>query len=200
MTPGEVGKPYSTSAVYEAAFKKMRAPYPNLLLQTNAPTLPFVGAIKALKGQFNLRSKLNTEYTLPTKLDGWQIPQEPTITISGGKNIVETELNRGERKQNVLEEINLNNYQLIIRGVILNETNFDSYPEEDVRRLREILEKAGSVTIENGLTSIWNISKVAIVRWEMFEVKGYIGAQAFELECKSDEDFELELVDEPEQL
>ena len=199
-TPGTTGPKYDTDKVYNTAFRHVRPPYPSLALQSGGLNLLPVGSIKALKGSFSLKSTLNTEYTLPVKLDGWQMPQEPVIMIRGGKNIKETALNRGDRVQNVLEEMNLNNYQIRIHGVIINEVDFDAYPEEAVRRLREILEKAGSVSIENGLTSIWNITKVAFKDWEIRDVQGYIGAQAFEIDCLSDEDFELELVEDPERL
>lgn len=199
-TIGNIGKQYDLNQVYKSAFGHARAPYPALLIESKTFGFSPVGSLKALKGTFTLRSTLGAEYTLPTKLDGWQIPQEPTLSINGGKNIVETALNRGERTQNVLEEINLNNYRIRLRGVILNEEEFDVYPETSIRRLREICEKAGSVTIENGLTTIWNISKVAIKDFEMFEVKGYLGAQAFEIDLISDQDFELELIDDPERV
>jgi hypothetical protein len=199
-TAGTTGEQYKLNQAYKQAFGHVRAPFPVLLAQTDSIGLSPVGTFKALKGTFSLRSKLNTDYTLPTKLDGWQIPQEPTIGIRGSKNIIETQLNRGDRTKNVLEEINLNNYQVKIRGIILNEEDFDAYPDEAVRRLREICEKAGSISIENGLTTIWNITKVAIRDFDLFEVKGYLGAQAFEIDCISDEDFELELVNEPERI
>lgn len=181
-------------------------PYPAIVAETKSAGLSPFGTIRALRGSFKLQSKLNTEYALPVKLDGWQLPQEPIISIRGGKNIIETELNRIDPKtnriqrKNVLEEINLNNYKIRIRGIILSEDEFDSYPEQSVRRLREVLEKPGSISIENGLTALWNITKVAIKDWDMREVQGYLGAQSFEIECLSDEDFDLEINDNPERI
>jgi hypothetical protein len=199
-TTGTISPQYNLDDVYKQAFGHVRPPFPNLIIESESFGISPAGTLKAIKGTFNLRSKLNASYTMPTKLDGWQMPQEPTISIRGSKNIIETPLNRGVRTKNVLEEINLNNYQLKIKGIILNEDDFDAYPDADIRRLREICEKAGNVSIENALASIWNISKVAIKDWDMFEVKGYVGAQAFEIDLISDEDFELELINEPERL
>ena len=204
-TPGNIPPRYNMNEVYKSAFGYVRPPYPALMLEGETLGLSPVGTIKALRGSFKLRSALNVEYTLPIKLDNWQLPQEPVVGIRGGKNIIETELNRGEingRKlvQNVLEEINLNNYQVRIRGIILNEEDPDAYPEDAVRRLREICEKPGSISIENGLTALWNITRVAIRDWDLREVQGYVGAQAFELDCISDVDFELEVIDAPERL
>jgi hypothetical protein len=208
-TPGNIGPKYDIDQVYKQAFGHTRPPYPVLVAQSKSIGVSPVGAVKAIRGSFKLQSKLNAEYTSPTKFkftgrDGqteeWQVPQEPSTSVSGGKNVIETALNRGERTQNVIEEINLNNYRLTIKGVIINEEDFDSYPEEDVRMLHEICEAPGSIEIQNWLVNQYGISKIVIERFEFFEVVGYIGAQAFELTCISDEDFDLELTDEPERL
>lgn len=197
---GQIPPRYDVNQAYSQAFRHVRPPFPTLLAESKTLGVSPISTIRGLKGSFKLTSALNTPLTLPTKIDGWQMPNEPTIEIRGGKNIIETQLNRGERVKNVLEEINLNNYQIRIRGVILNETEFDLYPEVDVRRLREICEIAGSVSIENGICALFNITKVAVRDFDFFEVKGYAGAQAYELDLLSDEDFELELVEEPERL
>lgn len=197
---------YDLSEVYTQAFSHLRLPYPNLVAESKTLGLSPFGTIRALRGSFKLQSTFNTEYALPIKLDGWQFPQEPIVSIRGGKNIIETQLNRLDPKtkriqrKNVLEEINLNNYKVLIRGILLNEDEVDSYPEQAVRRLREIVEKPGSISIENGLTALWGITKVAVSDWDMREVQGYIGAQSFELECLSDEDFDLEINDNPERI
>lgn len=198
---GQIPPPYNPNDVYNLAFRHVRPPYPNLARQSGGDIgISPVGTVRALKGSFNLTSIMNTPFTMPTKLDGWQMPNEPTIEIRGGKNIIETQLNRGDRVQNVLEEINLNNYEIRLRGVIINESEFDLYPEEDVRRLREICEKPGAVSITNGILNLFNINQVAIRDVELFEVRGYAGAQAYELVLLSDEDFELEIIEAPERL
>lgn len=199
-TVGQIPPPYNPAEVYQQAFRHVRPPYPNLVRESGTLGISPLGTVRALKGSFKLTSALNTIFTLPTKIDDWQMPNEPTIEIRGGKNIIETQLNRGDRVQNVLEEVNLNNYRIRIRGVILNEQEFDVYPEQDVRRLREICEKPGSVSIVNGITALFNITQVAISDFDFFEVKGFAGAQAYELDLFSDTDFELELIEAPERL
>lgn len=197
-TVGTIPPRYDISQVYSQAFRHVRPPFPVLVAESKTLGISPVGTIRGLGGSLKLTSVLGTPITLDTKLDGWQMPNEPTIEIRGGKNIIETQLNRGERKANVLEEINLNNYQIRIRGVILNEEEFDLYPEVDVRRLMEICEKPGSVSINNQICTIFNIFQVAIRDFNFFEVKGYAGAQAYELDLLSDEDISLEGIDRPE--
>lgn len=197
---GQTGKPYDLNQLYRQAFGHIRPPYPVLVRRSQELGISPIGSIKALKGSFSLKSSLNAEYTLPIKMDGYQFPQEPSVRIKGGSNIIQTALNRGERVQNVLEEVNLNNYEITIKGVIVNEDDFEEYPELPVRRIREICEKPGAVEIENGLTTIWGITQVKIKDFEFSELRGFPGAQSFMLECLSDQPFELELLDEPERL
>jgi hypothetical protein len=208
-TPGLTGKKYDPDDVYKSAFGYIRPPYPGLILKSQTFGFSGVGALKSLRGSFRLGSKLNAEYTSPTKfkftgkagaIEEWQVPQEPTTSVQGSKNIIETQLNRGDRVQNVIEEVNLNNYKINIKGVIINEDDFNIYPEEAVRRLTEICEVPGSIEIQNWLINQYGINKIVIESFDFFEVKGFINSQAFELNCLSDEDFDLEVSDEPERL
>ena len=56
------------------------------------------------------------------------------------------------------------------------------------------------MSIENGLTTLWGINLIAIEDFDFPELFGAPGAQAFQLDCLSDQPFELELIDEPERL
>jgi hypothetical protein len=206
---GTSGPKYDKDKVYSSAFRHLRPPFPVLVQESKELGVSPVGVVKALKGSFKLKSKLNAEYTCPTKfrflgknseMEEWQVPQEPSSSVEGGKNIIETQLNRGERTGNVIEEVNLNNKKVTIKGVIINEEDFDVYPEEDVRMLSEICDAPGSIEVQNWHLNQFGISKIVIERYDFYEIVGYPNAQAFELTCKSDEDFELELVDEPERL
>jgi hypothetical protein len=194
MTVGRIPPKYNPNDVYP--LKHLQPPYPLLLAESGA-----IGVQVLPNGAFNVRSTLGAIYELPTKLAGWQIPQEPLISIRGGKMVKETPLNRGRRVQNVIEEVNLNNYQVRISGLLQNEDeDFEMYPAEAVARLREIIETPGSIEIENQLTSIWGINKIVIVNIDFPEVDGNITNQPFELYCISDQNFELELIDSPERL
>lgn len=199
-TPGQIGKQFDLSLIYEKAFRHVRPPFPTLVRRSGTLGISPVGKVKALKGSFSLRSSLGAEYTMPVKIDGFQLPQEPSIRVRGGSNIIQTALNRGDRVQNVLEEVNLNNNKITIKGLIINEEDFEEYPEVPVRRLREICEKAGAVTIDNELTTIWGVTQIKIEDWDFLDVVGYPGVQAFQLDCLSDNPLELELIDDPERV
>ena len=201
---GDIGKKFEPSEVYKSAFGYTRPPYPLLIADSKTYGISPVGTVRALGKAFSLKSVMGVEYTFPTKLDGWQLPNEPTISIRGGKRVVETEINRLDpatnkiEKKNVLEEISLGNYQLRLQGVIISE-EYDRYPFEDMNQLRSIIEKPGAVSMDNELASIFNITKVAILDFDFFEVKGYAGQQAYSLLMLSDYDLSLDPdADEPE--
>ena len=151
-------------------------------------------------GAFNLRSELAANFMFPLAFKDpetrawWQLPVEPIISIKGSNKIIETPLNRGDRVSNVLEEINLNNYSIRIRGVLIG--RHDLYPSNDVYKLRSLLEKRGSKEVKSPLLEIFNINKVAIKDVDWIGVPGQPELQAYRMRCISDEDFELELLNE----
>ena len=137
-------------------------------------------------------SALGLPIFMPCTIDGWELPNEPLIEIGGGKSIVRTELAgyAGSFKENM----GLNDYEIIIRGVAINEES-DDYPEDLVRKLRAIYEKKESVTITSPLLGIFNINLIAIERLRLPANEGELNAQPFEIQCYSDNDIELILKD-----
>lgn len=198
MTVGEQGVKYDLNQIYHQVFGYVRPPYPTLAIKSGTVGYNPVGTVRALRGVFNFSSGLGTAFTMPTKLNDFQLPNEPTIRITGSKNIIETKLTRLDpvglvNKQNVLEEINLNNFRIMIQGIMINEDDPEDYPETQMRELRDILLTSGSVRIENALCSMWGISQVAFQDWDFKEVKGNIAVQAYSLVAYSDEFIDLEV-------
>lgn len=215
-TTGEIPPPYNADDVYRAAFRHVRPPFPTLALRENTLSISAgAGTLKALRGSFRLNSKLGAEYTCPTKFmfigrngvqEEWQVPQEPSTSIRGGKTLVETDLTRFDAatkrkiKRNVIEEIGLTNYRINMRGVIVNEDDFEAYPTDAIATMRDLVEANGAVEIRNWHVNQFGIGLVVIERSEFFEINGFPNAQAFELDLIGDEPIELELTDEPERL
>lgn len=214
-TIGQIPPPYSADEVYRAAFRHLRPPFPTLL-QGNALSISAgAGTLKALRGSFRLASKLNTEFTCATKFkftgrnaiqEEWQVPQEPSTSVRGGKSLVETELTRFDAaskrkiKRNVIEEIGLKNYRIQMRGIIVNEDDFEAYPFGDIATMRDLVEATGAVEIINWHVNQFGVGLVVIEDFDFFEINGFPNAQAFELSLIGDEPIELELTDEPERL
>jgi hypothetical protein len=202
MTPGERGRQYDLNEVYRTVFGYTRPVYPTLLIESGKVGYNPVGLFKSLRGAFDFASSLGNDFALPTKLNGYQLPNEPTIRITGGKNIIETKLTRLDsfgklNKANVLEEINQNNFRIRIQGIITNDEDPNDYPEQAVRQLSDIFLNSGSVKIENALCSLWGITSIAIENFDMREVRGGLSTQAYDIIGYSDEFVDLEIA-EPE--
>jgi hypothetical protein len=129
-------------------------------------------------------------YMMPTAINGWQLPLEPYMSISGSKKIVRTSLAGNTRRGSVKEIINTNDYQITLRGVLLNETS-NNYPFDDVERLKDLFEVNEAVQIVNALTKALAVENVVITGFKLPEMIGTPNAQAYELNMISDEDFVL---------
>jgi hypothetical protein len=188
---------YDMNELYRRAFGHVRPPYPNLIQDLSG--ISPVGSMKAFLSTFQKESMLGTEYTFPVKLarrgELWQLPGEATIAIRGGKKLIETPVTRSQegRKKSiatVIEEVSMQAYEVRIRGILF--TDDESYPEDQVRKIREIVEQLNSVEISCNLTSLFNITRIAISDWRLFDVPGAQGqVQAYELTAKDDKEVDL---------
>jgi hypothetical protein len=129
-------------------------------------------------------------YMTPTALNGWQLPLEPLVSISGSKKIVKTSLPGNTRRGTVKEIINTNDYSISIRGLLLNETS-EEYPFKDVEKLKDLFEKNEAIRITNIITKTLEIENVVITGLKIPQMVGRPNAQTYELSCISDEDFVL---------
>lgn len=184
---------YDISDLYNRAFGHVRPPYPNIAKDLSG--LSPVGTVKAILNSFQKESLLGSEFTFPVKLNGYQLPAEPTIGIRGGKRLVKTPVTRSKvgRKINsatVIEEVGMNPYEVRIRGIMF--TDDDTFPENQIQKIREIVEQLDSVEIVCGLTAIFNITRIMIEDWRLFDVAGSQGqVQAYELAAIDDKDPDL---------
>lgn len=138
----------------------------------------------------NHKGLMGIEFFMPVALNGYQLPLEPVISISGKKTIIETPLTGNTRRGTVKEIITTDDYEVKIRGIIINETAND-YPYTEVAKLRELFEKNEALTIVNALTNLFEIKNIVIKSLDLPEMVGVQNAQAYTLSCVSDEDFLL---------
>ncbi len=148
-------------------------------------TLP-VGELQVM--QYGL---LGAPLMLPTKIDDIQLPNEPLVSITGGKNIVKTEINGVDGT--FKEEWTLRDYEITIRGFLIDENDPDNLPERMIRDLRLMSEKKNSRKIVNRLLTIFNINMISIEEWEFPDNQGAIGIQPYMIKGCSDKEFELEI-------
>jgi len=129
----------------------------------------------------------------PTSLTKWNLPY-PVISVSSRKTIIETPLT--ERRGTVKELINTEDYEIVIRGFIISDTN--DFPENDVTTLRSIYEQNNALSIQCPLTDIFllrpdrNGSDQVVIRDLKFPaITGVKHIRPYELQLVSDEPFNL---------
>lgn len=190
--PSFIQRSYDIQDLYGKAFGQVGVPFPQVGI---FPSFNPAATVSAIISAFQRAGKLapyNQIVVFNKGLLGqYVLPNEPTVEVFGTKHIIETPLNRGKRTQNVLEEINLNNYKVRIRGVIYNE-KAEEFPTDDINSIHQLWMTQGSLEIDADLLKILGISKVAIVQIAWPSLPGYPGAQPYELDCLSDEPFDLQ--------
>jgi len=133
------------------------------------------------------------EQYMPVEIDGWELPTEPHISMSGKANIVETSLVGSEIRGSVKELINIEDYEIKIHGKFQNEEE-NNLPELLIERLRRIFELGERVSINCKLTDIFDITHVVISSITLPDMIGEQDAQDYEIILLSDEDFTMQLL------
>ena len=148
---------------------------------------------------------LHTEYFMPVTLSyneqgisgtnqvEWQLPY-PVITISSKKTIIETALT--ERRGTVKEFINVQDYEIVIKGFIIQASN--EFPESKITSLRNLYEQNVPLSIKCPLTDIFLLrpdrsgsDQVVIQELKFPAIAGVKNVRPYELHLVSDEPFNL---------
>lgn len=179
---------FSLLSLYKDAFR------------SNPGTAYDIPSVSDSEGQFLEMQKslaaadtLGRPLFLPVELGGLLLDNEPTVRITGRKIIVKSRPVGSTRKGSVKEQIGIDDDLVVIRGIIINEDSTRRYPEDKVKALKDLINKNEALTIRCGLTELHGIYRVVIEDYDFPEIRGFQHAQAYELRCSSDEDFQLEL-------
>lgn len=123
-------------------------------------------------------------------IDGWRLPFEPIVTITGSKRIVKTVISGSGRRGTVKELICDNDFKLTIQGMFIGKQGH--YPTDDITRLKQIIDKPASLEFESIISDLMGVEKVVIEDYKFPHTKG--GAnQAYQLDLNSDLDFMAEI-------
>lgn len=147
----------------------------------------------------NLRNTLGSNLPngrtvfMPVEIGGLLLPNEPTIAIDQEKVIQETALVGSRRRGTVKEQIGFADPRITLRGIIINYDNKRFFPEDQTKKLQDLFQEGASLEIKCALTSLLGIYRVVIKRFFLPEMIGVQHAQAYQLDCVADEDFNLEL-------
>ncbi len=145
-----------------------------------------------------LSESVNSGSSNPTanRLKSWNLPY-PIISISSRKTIVETPLT--ERRGTVKELINIQDYEITIKGFIVAAAN--EFPESEVITLRSVYEQNQALSIQSPLTDIFllrpdrNGSDQVVIRELTFPpVTGVKNVRPYELKMVSDEPFNVIII------
>lgn len=130
---------------------------------------------------------------MPMRLGNIVLPNEPSISISSRKTIVETALVGSTRRGTVKELINIEDWTITIRGIAINYASKSYYPEDQVKALKDLYEINEALEVQCALTRLLGIYRVVIRDFQLPEMIGIQHAQAYQFTCTSDEDFILTL-------
>ena len=154
------------------------------------PSLSKIGAGLLLGSQYFQTLKVSY------KGEQFVFPNEPLISMSIAKTIVETATVGKERKGTVKEFINTEDYVLNIRGVCVNPDYPDEYPTEQVQELQRLFEINDSVEVMNNLfLELFGIKNLVLKNIEWNEMAGQQGLQVYTVNAVSDSDFYADLAE-----
>jgi len=124
----------------------------------------------------------------------WKLPTEPMISIVGGHRIAKRYPNHSKKGGSIKERWSSDDYQITIRGVLVNFLEPDKYPENDVKFLRDACEHKGSLKVVNKMFEIFGIERIVIDDYEIPFTEG-VNMQAFTIKASSDELFDALLTE-----
>ena len=128
-------------------------------------------------------------YTDVTGAETRILLENTIISLSNREHIVETPL--VNRQGNVKEQIQTEDWIISIKGMIVNDSN--DYPDDAVKKLKDMMSLQSMLDIETVLTAICLAENERVVKrsFHLPEMRGIQNAQAFEIELISDIPFEL---------
>lgn len=119
-------------------------------------------------------------------------PNEPLVSISRQKTIVETATVGHGRNGTVKEFITAEDYTIDINGVIIAEGN--AYPAQEVKALSDLFNKSEALEIvENLFFDLFGIERIVLKTISFDEMIGKESLQKYKITAVSDEPFFAEL-------
>jgi hypothetical protein len=157
---------------------------------TNASPTIAEEVLKKVDG-LNHRGLLGAYYYMPVRLGGVQLPNEPTVSASMSKTVVETPLTGNSRRGTVKELISCNDYEITIQGVCIDQEHVNAYPEEQVKEIVALFERNEALLVESLFTGYLGITRLVLKTLDFAEMRGIQHSQAYKITAVSDEDFML---------
>ncbi len=150
--------------------------------------------LRSINSEQLLGAKYFMNIKLSYKGQVFELPNEPLVSISLQKTIIETATVGEERIGAVLEYITTENYQVSIKGVCYDIENPELYPADQVSIINDLFKINDSVdVVNNPFFELFGIRKLAFKTKNIDEMQGQQGLQSYTLTAISDQDFYADL-------
>lgn len=142
---------------------------------------------------------LGIPMTLPLEIkkpdgDWWLLPLEPLINMTGKNLVVKRNVSKKDYRGSIKEYWSQDDYTIDISGMLMTMDSDDIYPNDDVRRLRELCEAQTALEVKCPLLNIFDVFRIVVEDFDFPFTKG-ANAQAYTLKCSSDDLYDLLIED-----
>lgn len=166
--------------------------YPTFALKNGLkePVLPGLSTVSAI-----LEKNQPYFMTLSLGYKGkvYSFPNEPLISLSIKKTIVETATVGQDRKGTVKEYINTDDWNITIRGICID-IDKKIYPTDQVNEINAMYAVNDALDVmENKFFEIFDIRKIVLKDLKYEEMVGQPSIQKYTITAVSDEDFLAEI-------
>lgn len=155
-------------------------PFPLLGLKNPLPDVLNIGA--SIIGT----NVLGVPYFMDLVIDDVIFPNEPLMTFSKQKRIVETPVQGAEGT--VKEMISSSDYRIKIQGLCIDPEKKE-YPRKQVEAIQRLFDQNRALEISNRLCALFGIQRVVLknIVWGKMQGKPY--SQSYSIDAVSDRDF-----------
>lgn len=122
--------------------------------------------------------------------DDYELPNEPLISFSRQKQIVQTSIKGGDG--DIIEIIGNKNYNISIEGIVVSEDG--RYPVNEVEQLDDICNRLQSYPVKSMLFNVFKVTDVVIQSVNWSSLIGYPDTQKYSIKAISDRPAEIELI------
>lgn len=182
----------SIQDIYGAVFGYVAPPYPNILSNSdgqfsNAESTgdQIIGRIPEIPIQLDRKG---LDVIAPVSLrrhsdnDWWVLPIEPIVSVSGKNIITRRQPSQKSGQGTIKERWARDDYSVSIKGVFIGA---GEYPEEDIKKMKDIFEHTNDIAIISKVTSFFDIHHIVIQSISFPNTPG-IENQAYDIKAYSD--------------
>ena len=186
---------FDVKDITSKAFAYVGAPFPTLSSGdiVNIPSLQNI-IQDILNGK-----KYFTQLNFKHEGNEYALPNEPLISLSTKKKIIETPTVGEKRRGTVKEFITAEDFNLTFQGVCVDQQNPNVFPADQVNEVRRLFAINDAVEIvDNKFMELFGIRKIVLKELSFDSMEGQQGAQKYQIRAVSDNDFYADLSDAQE--